>query len=55
MMKIEEIKDQFKQFESIVCDYYGVKCWSVCELYFLLGYIQWRNFEIIINKVKVVV
>lgn len=52
MMKTEEIKDQFKQFESIVCDYHGVKCWSVRELYSLLGYTQWRNFETIINKAK---
>ena len=52
MMKTEEIKDQFKQFESIVCDYHGVKCWSVRELYTLLGYTQWRNFETIINKAK---
>ena len=52
MMKTEEIKDQFKQFESIVCDYHGVKCWSVRELYSLLGYTQWRNFEAIINKAK---
>ena len=52
MMKTEEIKDQFKQFESIVCDYHGVECWSARELYSLLGYTQWRNFEAIINKAK---
>ena len=52
MMKTEEIKDQFKQFESIVCDYHGVKCWSARELYSLLGYTQCRNFETIINKAK---
>ena len=28
-MKSEEIKDLFKQFESIVCDYHGVECWRV--------------------------
>lgn len=52
-MKTEEIKDLFKQFESIVCDYHGVECWSARELYSLLGYTQWRNFEAIINKAKV--
>ena len=51
-MKSEEIKDLFKQFESIVCDYHGVECWSARELYSLLGYTQWRNFEAIINKAK---
>lgn len=43
-MKTEEIKELFKQFESIVCDYNGVECWSARELYKLLGYVQWRNF-----------
>ena len=50
-MKIEEIKELFKQFESIVCDYNGVECWSARELYKLLGYVQWRNFMSIIDKV----
>lgn len=52
-MKTQEIKDLFKQFESIVCDYHGVECWSARELCSLLGYTQWRNFEAIINKAKV--
>ncbi len=51
-MKTEEIKELFKQFESIVCDYNGVECWSARELYKLLGYVQWRNFLTIIGKAK---
>ena len=41
-MKTEEIKDLFNKFESIVCDYNGVECWSARELCNLLGYVQWR-------------
>ena len=51
-MKSEEIKELFKQFESIVCEYNKVECWSARELYPLLGYSQWRNFLSIIEKVK---
>lgn len=51
-MKTEEIKDLLKKFEGIVCEYNGVECWSARELYQLLGYTQWRNFEAIIGKAK---
>ena len=51
-MKTEEIKELFSKFESIVCDYNGVECWSARELYKLLGYVQWRNFLTIIEKAK---
>ena len=51
-MKTEEIKDLCAQFESIVCDYNGVECWSARELYKLLGYVQWRNFLAIVDKAK---
>lgn len=49
-MKSEEIKELFKRFESIVCEYNKVECWSARELYPLLGYSQWRNFLSIIEK-----
>lgn len=52
-MKIEDIKTLFEQFEAIACEYEGVECWSVRELCKLLGYAQWRNFEIVINKAKI--
>lgn len=51
-MKTEDIKELFEQFESIVCLYDGVECWSARELSVLLGYAQWRNFENIIEKAK---
>lgn len=51
-MKTEEIKELFTRFESIVCEYNGVECWSARELYSLLGYTQWRNFLPAIEKAK---
>lgn len=51
-MKAEEIKALFEQFESIVCVYDGVECWSARELCPVLGYSQWRNFEATIDKAK---
>lgn len=52
-MKTEEIKELFTQFESIVCNYNGVECWSARELYPLLGYSQWRNFLPAIEKARI--
>ena len=51
-MKTEEIKDLFKKFEGIVCEYNDVECWSARELHILLGYTQWRNFLPVIEKAK---
>lgn len=51
-MKTEEIRELFSKFESIVCDYNGVECWSARELYKLLGYTQWRNFLPAVEKAK---
>jgi DNA-damage-inducible protein D len=51
-MKAEEIRELFSKFESIVCEYNGVECWSARELYKLLGYVQWRNFMTIVDKAK---
>lgn len=52
-MKTDKIKELFEQFESIACEYQGVECWSARELCALLGYAQWRNFELAIAKAKV--
>ena len=49
-MKTEEIEDLFARYESIVCDYNGVECWSARELYKLLGYSRWRNFLPAVEK-----
>ncbi len=51
-MKSKEILELFEKFESIVCLYEGVECWSARELASILGYAQWRNFELIIEKAK---
>ena len=51
-MKANEIQDLFNSFESIAIDYDGVECWSARELAPVMGYIQWRNFQSIIEKAK---
>lgn len=51
-MKTEEIKDLFKKFEGIVCEYNGVECWSARELQQLLGYTKWDKFINVINKAE---
>lgn len=52
-MKAEEIKALFKKFEEAAREVEGIECWSARELQTLLGYSQWRNFELIIQKAKV--
>jgi DNA-damage-inducible protein D len=52
LMKSEEIKNLFDSFESIAIDYEGVECWSARELASVMGYVQWRNFVLIIEKAK---
>lgn len=52
-MKAEEIKALFKKFEEAAQEIEGIECWSARELQTLLGYSQWRNFELIIQKAKV--
>lgn len=52
ILKTEEIQNLFKKFESIVCEYENIECWSARELCSLLGYTQWRNFEAALDKAK---
>jgi len=52
MIKSEEIKTLFAQFEQASAEFEGVECWSARELQKLLGYSQWRNFENTIEKAK---
>ena len=42
-----------KKFEDAAFEHEGVECWSARELQTLLGYVQWRNFEEIIEKAKI--
>ncbi|OGS77359.1 MAG: hypothetical protein A3D31_10115 [Candidatus Fluviicola riflensis] len=52
MMKSEEIKQLFEQFEAAAAELQGVECWSARELQALLGYSKWENFEKVIQKAK---
>jgi predicted nuclease of restriction endonuclease-like (RecB) superfamily len=52
VMKSEEIKVLFSQFEQASVEFEDVKHWSARELQKLLGYTQWRNFENTIDKAK---
>ena len=52
MIKKDEIKELFRQFEAITVDYNGLECWSARELQSLLGYSQWRRFCNAIEKAK---
>lgn len=51
-MKAKEIQELFNSFENIAIEYEGVECWSARELAPVMGYIQWRNFQSIIEKAK---
>ena len=51
-MKKEEIQALFENFEGAVCMIDDTECWSARELYPLLGYAQWRNFNNVIDKAK---
>lgn len=51
-MKVEEIQELFRSFESIANEYEGVECWSARELSTLLGYAKWDKFSNVINKAK---
>ena len=52
MLKSEEIKALFAQFENAAAEIESVECWSARELQTLLGYTQWRNFVNTIDKAK---
>jgi len=52
MLKSEEIKTLFAQFENASAEIEGVECWSARELQLLLGYSKWENFSKVIDKSK---
>jgi len=52
MLKSEEIKALFTQFEGASAEFEGVECWSARELQKLLGYALWQNFEKVLAKAK---
>ena len=51
-MKKEIIKQLHHSFEEAAIEVDGVECWSARELQVLLGYAQWRNFLLVIDKAK---
>lgn len=51
-MRANEIQELFNSFESIAIEYDGVECWSARELAPIMGYIQWRNFQSLIERAK---
>ena len=51
-MKREIISELYKGFEAAAIEVDGVECWSAGALCPLLGYSQWRNFAVVIEKAK---
>lgn len=51
-MKTELIQKLHKSFEECAHEKDGVEYWEARELQELLGYTQWRNFELVIDKAK---
>ncbi len=51
-MKATEIQALFDSFEAIAIEYEGIECWSAREIAPVMGYVQWRNFQSIIEKAK---
>ncbi len=52
-MKIQKLEQLRETFETYVNDAEGIEYWLARELQELLGYTQWRNFEIVIGKAKI--
>lgn len=52
-MKKDLIQRLHKSFEDCAHQGDGVEYWQARELQALLGYTQWRNFELVIDKAKV--
>ena len=52
-MKSDIIIQLHKNFEDYAHDIDGEEFWLARELQLLLGYTQWRNFELVIDKAKI--
>ena len=52
MLKSDEIKELFRQFEVAAAELNGIECWNARELQPLLGYSQQRRFANAIDKAK---
>lgn len=51
-MKKEIIEQLFNRFEDACFLVDGVECWSARALQTILGYAQWKNFIVVIEKAK---
>ncbi len=51
-MKSEVIAKLHAQFDDCAHELDGIECWFARELQIMLGYTQWRNFELVISKAK---
>ncbi len=52
-MKSEIVQSLTNDFEGNAKNIDGVECWFARDLQKLLGYSQWRNFELVIDKAKI--
>ena len=52
IMKKDEVKALFEQFEQATCYVDQIECWSARDLQKLLGYSLWQNFTNVIDKAK---
>jgi DNA-damage-inducible protein D len=52
-MKSDVIMQLHRSFEDYAHDINGEEFWLARELQVLLGYTQWRNFELVIDKAKI--
>ncbi|HEX6813408.1 MAG TPA: DNA damage-inducible protein D [Planctomycetota bacterium] len=51
-MKSDEVAALLARFEAIVCKEQGVEFWFARDLQELLGYAEWRNFTLAVDKAK---
>ena len=51
-MDKELIQSLTKDFESYATEAEGVECWFARDLQMLLGYTEWRNLGLVIEKAQ---
>ena len=51
-MKKELVTELFVRFEEARYMHNEIECWSARDLQEILGYTEWRNFVLVINKAK---
>ncbi|HEX6813409.1 MAG TPA: BRO family protein [Planctomycetota bacterium] len=51
-MKSDKVAALFARFEAIVCQEQGIEFWFARDLHELLGYTEWRDFALAVDKAK---